>query len=58
MTAEDKDEGLLPIEALRPGERVLVSGSVELKAALLDLESQPTKNLESQPANKLEARKG
>ena len=41
LTAQDKEEGLLPIETLRPGERVLVSGSVELKAALLDLESQP-----------------
>jgi cobalt-zinc-cadmium efflux system membrane fusion protein len=35
----------LPKEPLRPGERVLLSGAVELKAALLDLESrqpQPT----------------
>ena len=58
LTAEDKDEGRLPVEALRPGERVLVSGSVELKAALLDLESQPTKILESQTAKTLEASKG
>ncbi len=43
LTAQDKEEGLLPIEALRPGERVLLSGTMELKAALLDLESQPAK---------------
>jgi cobalt-zinc-cadmium efflux system membrane fusion protein len=43
LTAQDKEEGLLPIEVLRPGERVLLSGSVELKAALLELESRPAK---------------
>ena len=43
LTAQDKEEGLLPIEVLRPGERVLLSGAVELKAALLDLESRPAK---------------
>ncbi len=43
LTAQDKEEALLPIENLRPGERVLVSGTLELKAALLDLESQPAK---------------
>jgi len=43
LTTQDKEEGLLPIEVLRPGERVLLSGAVELKAALLDLESQPAK---------------
>ncbi len=40
LTAQEMEEGLLPIEPLRPGERVLFSGSVELKAALLDLESR------------------
>ncbi|HKI16380.1 MAG TPA: efflux RND transporter periplasmic adaptor subunit [Isosphaeraceae bacterium] len=43
LTTQDKEEGLLPIEVLRPGERVLLSGAVELKAALLDLESRPAK---------------
>jgi cobalt-zinc-cadmium efflux system membrane fusion protein len=42
LTAQEAEEGLLPKEALRSGERVLVSGAVELKAALLDLESRPS----------------
>jgi len=41
LTASEAEEGLLPKEALRPGERVLLSGAVELKAAVLDLESRP-----------------
>jgi len=41
LTAKEPDEGLLPIEPLLPGERVLQSGAGELKAALLNLESQP-----------------
>jgi cobalt-zinc-cadmium efflux system membrane fusion protein len=43
LTAEEAEEGLLPKEPLRPGERVLLSGAVELKAAVLDLESHPVK---------------
>jgi membrane fusion protein, heavy metal efflux system len=43
LTAHDAEEGLLPREPLQPGERVLLSGAVELKAALLDLESRPEK---------------
>jgi len=43
LTALEAEEGLLPKEALRPGERVLLSGAVELKAAVLDLESRPEK---------------
>jgi cobalt-zinc-cadmium efflux system membrane fusion protein len=43
ITAEDKEEGMLPLEALRPGERILRSGVGELKAALLDLESRALK---------------
>jgi cobalt-zinc-cadmium efflux system membrane fusion protein len=42
-TAREAEERLLPKEALRPGERVLLGGSVELKAVVLDLESRPTK---------------
>src|SRR5262249_10595344 len=41
LTARESEEGLLPKEPLRPGERVLAAGSVELKAALFDLESRP-----------------
>ena len=41
LTAREAEEGLLPKEALQPGERLLQSGAGELKAALLSLESQP-----------------
>jgi cobalt-zinc-cadmium efflux system membrane fusion protein len=41
LTTRDADEGLLAKEPLRSGERVLLSGAVELKAALLELESRP-----------------
>jgi cobalt-zinc-cadmium efflux system membrane fusion protein len=41
LTNEEAEEGLLPKEPLRPGERVLLSGSVELKAVELELESRP-----------------
>jgi cobalt-zinc-cadmium efflux system membrane fusion protein len=41
LTAREAEEGLLPKEPLQPGERVLLSGAVELKAAVLDLESRP-----------------
>jgi membrane fusion protein, heavy metal efflux system len=44
LTDQEAEEGLLPKEALRPGERVLLSGALELKAAVLDLESRPEKN--------------
>jgi cobalt-zinc-cadmium efflux system membrane fusion protein len=43
LSTQEKDEGLLPKEPLRPGERVLVAGAVELKAVVLDLESRPEK---------------
>ena len=41
LTAQEAEEGLLPKEPLRPGERLLPSGAGELKAELLNLESQP-----------------
>jgi cobalt-zinc-cadmium efflux system membrane fusion protein len=41
LTALEAEEGLLPKEPLRPGERVLVAGPVELKRVVLDLESRP-----------------
>jgi cobalt-zinc-cadmium efflux system membrane fusion protein len=41
LTAEEAREGLLPREPLTEGARVLLAGSVELKAALLDRESEP-----------------
>jgi cobalt-zinc-cadmium efflux system membrane fusion protein len=44
LTAEEKELGLLPKEPLLPGERVLKTGVGELKAALLDLESRPSKD--------------
>src|SRR5271157_4811334 len=50
LTAKEAEEGLLPKEPLRPGERVLLAGSVELKAALQDLESRPEKNEADRPA--------
>jgi cobalt-zinc-cadmium efflux system membrane fusion protein len=39
-TAEEEELGILPKEPLLPGERILTSGVGELKAALLDLQSQ------------------
>jgi len=50
LTAEEAAEGLLPKEPLRPGERVLLAGAVELKAALQDLESRPEKKEADKPA--------
>jgi membrane fusion protein, heavy metal efflux system len=44
LTTEEKELGMLPLEPLRPGERILKSGVGELKAALLDLESRPAKD--------------
>ena len=41
LTAQEKEEGLMPKEPFRPGERVLQAASVELKAVVLDLESRP-----------------
>lgn len=41
LTAVEAEEGLLLKEPLQPGERVLETGAVELKAALADLESRP-----------------
>jgi len=40
LTPHEAEEHLLPKEPLRPGERVLVSGALELKAALVDLEEE------------------
>jgi cobalt-zinc-cadmium efflux system membrane fusion protein len=44
LTADEKELGMLLLEPLRPGERILRSGVGELKAALLDLESRPVKD--------------
>jgi membrane fusion protein, heavy metal efflux system len=41
LTAQEAEEGLLPKEPLRSGERVLTAGSVELKRVVVDLESRP-----------------
>jgi cobalt-zinc-cadmium efflux system membrane fusion protein len=47
LTAEEKELGLLPLEPLRPGERIVKTGVGELKAALLDLESRPARDTKS-----------
>jgi membrane fusion protein, heavy metal efflux system len=38
LTAEEAENRLLPKQPLLPGERVLVSGALEIKAAIVDLE--------------------
>jgi cobalt-zinc-cadmium efflux system membrane fusion protein len=43
LTTHEAEEGLLPKEPLRPGERVLLAGAVELKAAVLEFESRREK---------------
>jgi membrane fusion protein, heavy metal efflux system len=73
LTAREAEEGLLPKEPLRQGERVLLAGSVELKRVVIDLESRPRKqpaellakaksrplvDLDSQPVPKPKASKG
>ena len=52
LTAKEAEEGLLPKGPLRPGERVLLSGAVELKAALQDLESRPEKGADKLATDK------
>jgi cobalt-zinc-cadmium efflux system membrane fusion protein len=49
-TAAEEEQGLLPREPLRPGERLLPTGVGELKAALLELESRPAR--EGKPEKK------
>jgi len=41
LTPEEKEQNMLPLEPLLPGDRILKNGVGELKAALLDLESRP-----------------
>jgi cobalt-zinc-cadmium efflux system membrane fusion protein len=43
LTPEEKDEGLLPKQPLREKDRVLTRGALELKAALLDKETETKK---------------
>jgi cobalt-zinc-cadmium efflux system membrane fusion protein len=47
LTPEEKELGLLPLEPLRPDERIVKTGVGELKAALLDLESRPAKDTQA-----------
>jgi cobalt-zinc-cadmium efflux system membrane fusion protein len=47
-TTEEEESGLLPKEALTRGELILKTGVGELKAALLDKESEPAKGREEQ----------
>lgn len=42
-TPEEKTLGLQPIEALKPGERILPTGVLELRAALEDMQSKAAK---------------
>jgi membrane fusion protein, heavy metal efflux system len=73
LTAAEAEEGLLPKEPIRPGDRVLTAGSVELKRVAIDLESRPKEQsgdlvvkakvrpmpeLGSPPEQKPKARKG
>jgi cobalt-zinc-cadmium efflux system membrane fusion protein len=44
QTAEEKEQGLLPRQALKPGERVITSGVLELKKELEDRESSAGPN--------------
>ena len=50
LTGKEAEEGLMPKSPLLAGERVLLAGSVELKAALQDLESRPVDA--AKPGNK------
>jgi cobalt-zinc-cadmium efflux system membrane fusion protein len=43
-TAIEAEEGLLPQEPIRPDERILEAGVVELKRVVLDLESRDEEN--------------
>ena len=56
MTDQEADEGLLPKAALRPGERVLLSGAVELKAAVIELESRSSEKKPTDPGAKAKVR--
>jgi membrane fusion protein, heavy metal efflux system len=41
LTAPEAEEGLLPKQPVRPGERILLAGSIALKRVVLELESRP-----------------
>jgi cobalt-zinc-cadmium efflux system membrane fusion protein len=48
LTPEEKEQGMLLRMPLKPGDRILKSGVGELKAALIDLESSPSKDAKEQ----------
>jgi membrane fusion protein, heavy metal efflux system len=50
LTAQEADEGIMAKEPLRPGERVLVAGTMELKRVVMDLESRPKEKPDDQLA--------
>jgi membrane fusion protein, heavy metal efflux system len=58
LTAQGAEEGLLPKEPLRSGERVLLSGTVELKASVMELESRTSEKKPIEPVAKAKARAG
>jgi len=49
ITAAEAEVGMLPRQPLVQGERLLATGVGELKAALLDRESQPRRQTDSKP---------
>ena len=55
LTALEAEESLLPQEPLRPGERVLLAGSVELKRVVADFESRQVKPADQLARAKAEA---
>jgi cobalt-zinc-cadmium efflux system membrane fusion protein len=52
LTAEETELGMQPKQPLLPGERILLSGVGELKAALLDLESAPKQDRKAEGGSK------
>jgi cobalt-zinc-cadmium efflux system membrane fusion protein len=51
LTAREAEEGLLPKEALQPGDRVVMKGALELKLALLKEESKAQMELKQNKPN-------
>ncbi len=58
LTAQEAEEGLLPKEPLQSGDRVLLSGTVELKAAVMELESRTPEMKPAEPVARTRPRVG
>ncbi len=52
LTAHEAEEGVLPKEALLPGELLLTAGSVELKATVMDLKREAEHEAKMREASK------